>query len=72
MEESIADVENKVEEMDSPIREKVLNLKERKKKKEPSTKHPRNLGHYEKNRSANNRNRGRKRSSGQRQRKYFH
>lgn len=36
MKESIADVENKVEEMDSPIRK---NVKSKRKKKEKKTKH---------------------------------
>ena len=53
MEERISGVEDTIEEIDTS----VISVKENTKCKKLLTKYPRNLGHYEKNKPKNNRNR---------------
>lgn len=66
--ESLTNRAQKIEERISGIQE---NLKENVESKILGTKHPGNLRHHEKIKSTNNRNRGKKRKSSERQRKYF-
>ena len=65
MEERISGIKDMVEDTDISIKENV------KSKNNPGTKHPENLGHYEKTKSKNNRKRGRRRNIGNRHRKHF-
>lgn len=61
----ISDLEDKVEEMDSPVKEDV------KSKKTSGTKYPENLGYHKKTKPMNNGDKGRRRNPVQWYRKYF-
>lgn len=58
MGERISGTEDRIEEMDGSVKENV------------NSKHPGNLGHYEKTKSKNNRNRGRRRNPDQRHKSF--
>ena len=60
MGENISDKEDKEEEINSSVQEDAK-----------SKKYPGNLGHYEKTKPKNNRNRRIRRNPGERHRKYF-
>lgn len=65
MKERILGFQNTIKEMDTLVKENV------RAKKFSGSKHPRNQGHYEKTKSKNNKNRGRRRDPRQWHRKYF-
>ena len=64
MEETVSGIEDMIEEIDTLVKESV-NLKSL------GTKHPRNVGHYEKTESMSNKNRGMRKNSGPLHRKCF-
>ena len=64
MEDRLSDIEDKIEEMDTLVEEKI------KIKKPPCAKHSGSLKYSDKTKYKNNRSRGRRRNSCQRHRKY--